>query len=351
MYEDTLGQKRPLGASREALTGAGVEEQPVCSPHAVLDLFELLEVHLDVLLPALSSSGQLDLQLRLTFRGGRRVPLRPAAHAPRSAAVPLVNQGRGLVGLARLEGVVGSGVVTHHAARGFGTVLGRAGRAGPALRSCVESVPVVVFLTRIHCRAGSGHLRGFCGATHSLPDTAALGAADRTGPVQESAHLTRPFAAVLGGLGRADAGPGAGIRADEQAVVAHGVTPVSSAPREQFLCYDGCAGPLRPAHGALNSRRPVFIRAVLTRPLHTQLCHDGSAHSLAHTHTRPLTLSLTRSLAHTLALSVTLARSLFHSLTRSLTLTLAHTHTLNNTNLHQALTLIRRQPICKHKII
>lgn len=141
------------------LTCAGVEEQPVALPHAVLDLLELFKVHLQLLLAALGSSSQFDtlnvlnLDLRVPFGGGRRAsgPRRPTQTSGSRGPQPvlLVDVRRRFVRLRR-EGVVGSRVVTHHAARRLRPVLVRAGHAAPALGARVQPVPVVVLLTRVH---------------------------------------------------------------------------------------------------------------------------------------------------------------------------------------------------------
>lgn len=105
--------------------------------------------------------------------------------------------------------------------------------------------------------------------------------------------MTGPLAGGrFGDVCNAHAGAGAGVWADEEAgapslrravAVARGVPLMatgvqSGAALEGLLRDDGPrAGPLSTAHGALDCRGPVLVRAVLTGPLGADLCHRRAA--------------------------------------------------------------------------
>lgn len=115
--------------------------------------------------------------------------------------------------------------------------------------------------------------------------------------------MARPLGGALGSLvGQTHPGPGAGVRADEQAgfPALRGSAAASSdqgwrVPAGRvagvqgwadglvgLLGDDGAPGPLGAAHGALDGGRPVLVGAVLTRPLDGQLAHPRSDTATSH---------------------------------------------------------------------
>lgn len=124
-----------------------------------------------------------------------------------------------------------------------------------------------------------------------LPLTQTLCAADGAGPVQIGAHVAGPLAAGFWDVSNANAGPGAGVGAYEQAGSSLGravaelcrvplvqTSIQSRAALEGLLSDDGPpTGPLSAAHGALDGGRPVLVCAVFTGPLGSQLAHRHSA--------------------------------------------------------------------------
>lgn len=206
-------------------------------------------------------------------------------------------------------------VVADHTFEGLGPVLVGAGRAGPVLGVSVEPVTVVVFLTGI-CSDGwaSGAtsaargLGGLCGTARLLrvvslmgcvlsvlllltvlPLAQTLGAPNGARPVQVGAHVAGPLATNLGYVGDADARSRARVGADEQAGASLGWAVAEirrdvqagierGAALEGLLGDDGTpAGPLSAAHGALDGRRPVLVRAVFAGPLGNQFGHRHTA--------------------------------------------------------------------------
>lgn len=155
----------------------------------------------------------------------------------------------------------------------------------------VESVSVIVLLTGVDggvkswtaAWIGAWSLRWLGGAGGPWALTQALCTADGPGPVQVCAYLTRPLISYFSHVGGPDSGSRTGIGADKETAATLGSRRAPFQTRVQIravlvglLCDDGPSCSRCSAHGALDSRRPVFIRAVVTHPLYSLFCHTGS---------------------------------------------------------------------------